>query len=151
MNYQEYLKLDILLSAQQPKSEAVGRPAHDELLFISVHHTYEVWFKQVLHELDSVLQFFSQPKIAEKDMGTIVARLERINKIFKVLVSQVDVLETMTPMDFLEFRDLIYSASGFRALPTTASLITPHFLKSKLPPCKKPKVRLASFHALKLG
>jgi tryptophan 2,3-dioxygenase len=115
MNYSEYLKLDTLLSAQRPLSTEKGRPAHDELLFISVHHTYEIWFKQLLFELDSILGYFRASHVAEKDMGTILARLQRMNEIMKILVLQVDVLETMTPMDFLEFRDLIYSASGFQS------------------------------------
>lgn len=115
MNYESYLKLDLLLSAQEPESFKKGRPAHDEMLFISIHHTYEVWFKQILFELDSILVLFSQPTIDEKDMGIAVSRLGRINEIFRVLVQQVGILETMTPMDFLEFRDLIYSASGFQS------------------------------------
>lgn len=115
MNYESYLRLDLLLSAQKPVSIEKGRPAHDEMLFISIHHTYEVWFKQVLFELDSILALFSAPKIDEKDMGTAVARLNRINEIFTILVQQIGILETMTPMDFLEFRDLIYSASGFQS------------------------------------
>jgi tryptophan 2,3-dioxygenase len=115
MNYEEYLKLDVLLSAQQPLSVQKGRPAHDELLFISTHHAYEIWFKQILFELDSVLNAFSQPTVAEKSMSPVVSRLVRMNMIMKILVQQVDILETMTPMDFLEFRDLIYTASGFQS------------------------------------
>ena len=115
MNYESYLALDVLLSAQRPVSDTKGRPAHDELLFISIHQTYELWFKQILFELNSILQILSQNKVNEKEMDKVVARLARINQIFKILVSQVDVLETMTPMDFLEFRDLIYSASGFQS------------------------------------
>lgn len=115
MNYESYLKLDILLSAQKPVSNERGRPAHDELLFISIHQTYELWFKQILFELDSILVSFSKAKVDDKDMGTAVARLNRINEILKVLIEQVNILETMTPMDFLEFRDLIYQASGFQS------------------------------------
>jgi tryptophan 2,3-dioxygenase len=115
MDYESYLKLDILLSAQKPISVEKGRPAHDEMLFISVHHSYEIWFKQVLFELDSILKLFSQEKVPDKDMGTVVSRLVRINEILRVLIEQVTILETMTPMDFLEFRDLIYAASGFQS------------------------------------
>lgn len=115
LNYESYLKLDILLSAQKPLSVEKNRPAHDEMLFISTHHAYEIWFKQMIYELDSVLNIFAQKNIDEKLMETIVSRLNRMNQILKVLISQIDILATMTPMDFLEFRDLIYSASGFQS------------------------------------
>jgi tryptophan 2,3-dioxygenase len=116
LNYHDYLKLDQLLSAQKPISPDVGRKAHEELLFITVHHSYELWFKQILFELDSVLALFKAPSVSEDDMGTIVHRLERIGAILKNLITQVDILETMTPLDFLEFRDLLYPASGFQSL-----------------------------------
>lgn len=115
MNYESYLKLDVLLSAQKPVSFEKGRPAHDEMLFISIHQTYEIWFKQILFEIDSVLNVFSMPQVDEKDIDIVVSRLGRVNEIMKILVQQVTVLETMTPMSFLEFRDLIYSASGFQS------------------------------------
>lgn len=115
MNYESYLKLDQILSAQHPESERKGRAAHDEMLFITIHQTYEIWFKQLLFELDSVLEVFSQSSVHERMMGTVVARLARMNEIMSVLVEQVKILETMTPMDFLDFRDLIYSASGFQS------------------------------------
>ena len=115
MNYESYLQLETLLSAQKPLSFEKGRPAHEEMLFITVHHTYEIWFKQILFELDSILQIFGQPMVDERSMETAVSRLNRINLIFHVLIQQVDSLETMTPMDFLEFRDLIFSASGFQS------------------------------------
>jgi tryptophan 2,3-dioxygenase len=115
MNYESYLQLDLLLSAQKPLSFQKGRPAHDEMLFISIHHTYEIWFKQLLFELDSVLKLFATKPVKEADVGTAVSRLVRMNVIMNTLVKQVDILETMTPMDFLEFRDLIYAASGFQS------------------------------------
>ncbi len=115
MNYETYLCLDQLLSAQKPQSVAHKRPAHDEWLFIAVHHAYEIWFKQILIELDSVLMKLSSDRIEERDMDVVVARLERVNKIFHVIAGQFDILETMTPMDFLEFRDLFTSASGFQS------------------------------------
>lgn len=115
MQYHQYLGLDKVLTSQQPMSEAQGRTAHDEMLFIITHQAYELWFKQILHELDSVLALFSQERIDEKDMGSIVLRLERITEIQKLLVDQIRVLETMTPLDFLEFRDLLYPASGFQS------------------------------------
>ena len=115
MNYKSYLDLDRILSAQKPAGEAAGRAAHDELLFIIIHQTYELWFKQLIYELNSVLELFSTSTVDERDIGTVASRLSRMNEIFKVLVQQVTVLETMTPMDFLEFRDLIYKASGFQS------------------------------------
>lgn len=115
-DYHSYLKLTQLLDCQKPKSAERGQPSHDELLFIIVHQAYELWFKQILSELDSVLNLFGQPKIREKDMGLIVARLERVTEIQKVLVDQINILETMTPLDFLDFRDLLVPASGFQSL-----------------------------------
>jgi tryptophan 2,3-dioxygenase len=115
VNYQEYLKLNLLLSAQEPLSFKLNRPAHDEMLFITTHHSYELWFKQLLFELDSILSLLSAKKVDERWMSTIVNRLERMNLIFKNLMDQVDILETMTPLDFLEFRDLLHPASGFQS------------------------------------
>lgn len=116
IEYSQYLKLDRLLTCHEPQSHKYGRPAHDEMLFITVHHSYEIWFKQLIYELDSLLKIFSQDRIDEREMGVLVARLQRMVEILKVLVHQVDVLETMTPLDFLEFRDLLYPASGFQSL-----------------------------------
>jgi tryptophan 2,3-dioxygenase len=116
IEYSEYLKLGQLLNCAEPRSYALGRPSHDEMLFITVHHSYEIWFKQLLFEVDSMLTIFAQPKIQEREMGILVSRLQRMVEILKVLVHQVDVLETMTPLDFLEFRDLLYPASGFQSL-----------------------------------
>lgn len=115
IEYSEYLQLSKLLDCHKPRSNEAGRPAHDELLFITVHHSYEIWFKQLLFELESVIQIFSQNKVAERDMGQLVLRLHRMVEILKALVHQVDILETMTPLDFLEFRDLLYPASGFQS------------------------------------
>lgn len=115
VQYHDYLGLDSLLSAQKLKSEEFGRKAHDEMLFIVVHQTYELWFKQMLFELDSVLETFSAGSIDESRMGSAVARLERIVAIQKFINGQIDVLETMTPLDFLEFREFLYPASGFQS------------------------------------
>lgn len=115
IEYSHYLRLNDLLDCQQPISFKLGRPAHDEMLFITVHHSYELWFKQMLFELDAMLDRFSQKKIDEREMGVIVSRLQRIVEILKVLIQQVGILETMTPLDFLEFRDLLYPASGFQS------------------------------------
>lgn len=115
VHYHNYLDIDKLLNAQHPKSVEYKKPAHDELLFIIVHQTYELWFKQILFELDSVLKTFQQPQIQEEEMGRASARLERIVSILKLIIGQVDVLETMTPLDFLDFRDMLYPASGFQS------------------------------------
>lgn len=115
VHYHDYLKLDQLLASQKPKSDEYKKPAHDELLFITVHQTYELWFKQIIFELDSVLKIFSTQKIAERDMGQAVQYLDRIVMIQKYINNQIDILETMTPMDFLDFRDMLYPASGFQS------------------------------------
>lgn len=113
--YADYLGLDKLLSSQSLKSAEHGPPAHDEHLFIIVHQVYELWFKQILHELDSVLGIFNQEYVDEKNVGTAVLRLGRITEIQKLLIEQIRVLETMTALDFLEFRDVLYPASGFQS------------------------------------
>ncbi len=114
--YSEYLQLDKLLSAQRPLSGDFGPPAHDELLFIIVHQAYELWFKLILFELESVIQVFSGAHIDEKQLAGVIARLERVHKIQDILLAQIDVIETMTPMDFLEFRDRLVPASGFQSV-----------------------------------
>jgi tryptophan 2,3-dioxygenase len=113
--YGDYIHLEKILSSQSPRSVEYGRPAHDEMLFIIVHQAYELWFKQILHELDSVRAIFSSEFVDEKHVGVAVARLERITEIQRLLIEQIRVLETMTPLDFLDFRDLLYPASGFQS------------------------------------
>ena len=105
--YTSYLRLDELLDLQTPAS---GGKEHDEMLFIVIHQVYELWFKQVLHEVDLLRQAFEKP-----DRPLALASLKRILTIFKTLVSQVDILETMTPVSFLSFRDRLDSASGFQS------------------------------------
>eukprot|EP01132_Coremiostelium_polycephalum_P002668 gene2668-3311_t len=117
--YGSYLKLERLLQLQQPESgkgNAEGVPAHEEMLFIIVHQTYELWFKQILHEIDSIRAIMSTPPTPERLNGVIVNRLRRITEIQKVLVDQIGILETMTPMDFLEFRNYLVPASGFQSV-----------------------------------
>lgn len=116
ISYSEYLKTGSLLDLQSPRSSDFGKEAHDEMLFIIVHQTYELWFRQILHEIDSVLNVFQQTVVQEEDMGRVVSRLTRIVEIQRLLVDQVSVLETMTPLDFLEFRDMLYPASGFQSV-----------------------------------
>src|SRR5262252_5551533 len=115
LHYADYLKLAALLSIQQPESARQGRPAHDEMLFIIVHQTYELWFKQILHELDRVQADFGGEVVEDEYLGRIVRGLERINEVLKLLIQQLEVLETMTPLDFLDFRDFLFPASGFQS------------------------------------
>jgi tryptophan 2,3-dioxygenase len=112
--YKNYLALPTILQAQNPQS---NHAAHDEMLFIITHQTYELWFKQIIYELDSVLQIMGQGAINDNSpaMQTVVHRLNRCVTIFETLVKQIDVMETMTPMEFLEFRDLLRPASGFQS------------------------------------
>ena len=113
--YADYLKLPQLLSAQAPESVRHGRPAHDEMLFIIVHQTYELWFKQILHELDRIQVDFGGDVLEDEYFGRIVHGLDRINEVLKLLIQQLEVLETMTPLDFLDFRDFLFPASGFQS------------------------------------
>lgn len=116
MHYGEYLQLDKLLDCQEAESTRLGRTAHDEHLFIVIHQTYELWFKQVLHEMALVQSLLGGDTFDERDGGRVVQALTRILEIMRVAIHQVDILETMTPMDFLEFRDLLFPASGFQSL-----------------------------------
>ena len=115
MDYASYLRLPQLLSNQQLESVKQGTPAHDEMLFIVIHQTYELWFKQILYELDLIQSIFGGAVVDDAELGRAVHAAERIVKIEQLLVSQIDVLETMTPMDFLEFRNLLIPASGFQS------------------------------------
>ncbi len=103
--YVSYLALDQVLSAQQPRSEE-----HDEMLFIIVHQVYELWFKELLHELT-----FLQRRLESGHTAHALATLKRILTILKTVVAQVDVLETLTPTQFLAFRSRLESASGFES------------------------------------
>jgi len=111
VTYASYLGLDQLLSAQRPLSLAKdGRPEHDELLFIVIHQVYELWFKQLIHELTAI-----QRTLESGDTDRTLHLLNRVLKILKTLVAQIDVLETMTPLQFESFRDRLESASGFQS------------------------------------
>ena len=116
LSYGSYLQLDRLLDSQTLKSTESGNSVHDEMLFIIIHQIYELWFKQILHELDSVLDMFRGNYVQEENFGIVVARFDRIIEIQKLLVNQISILETMTPMDFLEFRDLLTPSSGFQSV-----------------------------------
>lgn len=114
--YGDYLGLDRLLSAQQPVSPKYGPEAHEETLFIIVHQAYELWFKQIIHELRSILRIFGQAQIADEQLMTLVHRLQRIVTIQELLNQQINVMETMTAQEFLEFRDFLVPASGFQSI-----------------------------------
>ncbi len=114
--YADYLQLDKFLDAQHPESKKYGAEAHDETLFIIVHQAYELWFKQVLHEIHAILPVLSKEHVDEDKLSTVNLRIERIHRIQEVLVDQIDILETMTPLDFLDFRDYLIPASGFQSI-----------------------------------
>lgn len=118
VKYGEYLKLGQLLGAQEPISgkSGHGQVAHDEMLFIITHQAYELWFRQILHELHSIVAVFGEGVLDDKKTGMVNSRLERIVTIQRVLVHQMDIMETMTPLDFMEFRDLLVPASGFQSI-----------------------------------
>ena len=107
LTYGDYLKLDQILSAQEPRSEG---PEHDEMLFIIIHQVYELWFKEVLHELD-----YLQERFRGNDTARVLHTFRRVLTILKTMVAQIDILETMTPLEFLSFRDRLESASGFQS------------------------------------
>lgn len=120
MLYGEYLLLDQLLSCQEPVTrkkftEHRQTVVHDEHLFIITHQTYELWFKQIIFELDSVRELLNNEQVDEANMLKISSRLDRIKKIFGILVEQFSILETMTPLDFMDFRDYLAPASGFQS------------------------------------
>ena len=107
VTYGSYLQIEPLLELQKPRSEG---PEHDEMLFIVIHQVYELWFKQLLHEFDRVLYLLRQ-----NDAVRAQHTLKRILTILKVLVAQLDILETMTPLEFLSFRSRLEAASGFQS------------------------------------
>lgn len=117
--YGDYLQLDKLLDSQHPLSfkyaDDANGECHDEMLFIVVHQAYELWFKQIIHDLNAIIATFNKDFVPESDISGVVQKLERIKKIQNLMIGQFDVLETMTPMDFLEFRDLLIPASGFQS------------------------------------
>ena len=107
VTYGSYLRIDDLLSLQQPRSSG---PEHDEMLFIVIHQVYELWFKQLLHEFDRVVHL-----LTADDTHRTSHTLKRILTILKVMVAQLDILETMTPLEFLSFRERLEAASGFQS------------------------------------
>jgi len=117
VHYHDYLQLDKILDAQLPESDKRNLHAHDEMLFIIIHQAYELWFKQLHFETDSIAAIMARPSLNDNspELQTVVHRLSRMVTILRVLVHQVDIMETMTPMDFLDFRDMLRPASGFQS------------------------------------
>ena len=115
VHYINYLSLDKVLDSQHPLSGEGKEAAHEEMLFIIIHQTYELWFKQMLHEIDSVMDLFRKDQIDESNVGIVLRRMDRVNKIMTTLVGQLDILETMTSLDFLDFRHHLSPASGFQS------------------------------------
>ncbi len=118
MYYGTYLQTEKILDAQHPVSFREGnQPAHDEMLFIIIHQAYELWFKQILFELDYCMGVFSQQSINDnsEELNLVRHRLQRVIKIMELLNQQVGILDTMTPLDFLEFRNLLTPSSGFQS------------------------------------
>jgi len=108
LTYNRYLQVEELLSLQKLQSDP---PHHDETLFIIIHQAYELWFKQILHEIESAIQAMQDRKVLRA-----CRRLTRVGKIMQLLVDQIHILETMSPIDFLQFRDRLNPASGFQSI-----------------------------------
>ncbi|MFL6542028.1 MAG: tryptophan 2,3-dioxygenase [Chthoniobacterales bacterium] len=108
LTYANYLDLEKLLTLQNPRSSPAE---HDEMLFIVIHQTYELWFKQLLHEFEKVKRDFSAG-----DLFGAIHSFKRTRTIMKTLVGQIDILETMTPSSFSSFRDRLETASGFQSV-----------------------------------
>lgn len=108
LSYQNYLHLDELLALQTPVS---AEPEHDEMLFITIHQVYELWFKQILHEMG-----FIQRSFQANDQTAVLHGFKRVLSILKTLVAQIDILETMTPVSFSSFRHRLDTASGFQSV-----------------------------------
>ena len=108
LTYTKYLNIDKLLELQEPQSDP---EEHDEMLFIIIHQSYELWFKQILHEFDKL-----RPDLEEGKTWAAVKTMRRILTILKTMVSQIDILETMTPLEFNSFRGFLQQASGFQSV-----------------------------------
>ncbi|HET6863019.1 MAG TPA: tryptophan 2,3-dioxygenase family protein, partial [Pyrinomonadaceae bacterium] len=108
LSYNKYLRVQDLIELQNCLSDPVH---HDELLFITVHQAYELWFKQILHELDAAMALLNEDRL------TLATRaINRIVDIEKLLINQIHILESMTPISFLSFRDELNPASGFQSM-----------------------------------
>jgi tryptophan 2,3-dioxygenase len=113
--YWDYLKLDRLLTLQGGLEEDESRLASDELHFIVVHQVYELWFKLILSELRLARQHLAAPRVPEEAVPFVVHHLRRVNEILRLTVEQFRIMETLTPQDFLDFRDKLAPASGFQS------------------------------------
>src|SRR5213079_455374 len=108
LSYNKYLRVRELIDLQT----CLSSPAHhDELLFITVHQAYELWFKQILHEIDAAIRLMNEDRPAESARA-----VRRVVEIEKLLINQIHILETMTPISFLGFRDELNPASGFQSM-----------------------------------
>ncbi len=141
LTYTSYLALDEILGAQRPRSDE-----HDEMLFIVIHQVYELWFKQLLHELT-----YLQGRLEDGDTPRALGTLKRVLTILKTVVAQIDVLETMTPRQFTAFRDRLDAASGFqsaqfRELEAVLGLRDPRVLEH-YPPQSTARERIAAAQA----
>lgn len=126
LTYTNYLNVDKLLKLQEPKSDPVE---HDEMLFIIIHQSYELWFKQILHEFDKL-----RPDLENGNTWSSAKTMRRILTILKTMVSQIDILETMTPLEFNSFRGFLQQASGFqsvqfREMEIICGMRSPHIIK----------------------
>lgn len=140
--YGDYLQLPRLLDCQHPVSTVDGRAAHDEMLFIVVHQAFELWFKQILWELDAVMITMAARPVPAHALNRAVERLRRIVAIQPLLRGQLEVLETMTPLDFLDFRDDLVPASGFQSAQF-------RLIENRLgvDPATRLKIKGAEYHA----
>jgi len=118
MYYSDYLKLGNILNAQELESDKQGKHAHDEMLFIVIHQSYELWFKQILFEMKSVYDILAKEHINDNspELQIAVNRMHRTTEILRILVDKVNILETMSAQDFLDFRDMLRPASGFQSM-----------------------------------
>src|SRR5436309_610646 len=108
LSYNRYLRVPELIDLQT----CLSSPAqHDELLFITVHQAYELWFKQILHEIDAAIALMKEDRVTEAAQA-----MRRVGEIEKLLISQIHIIETMTPLRFLSFRDELNPASGFQSM-----------------------------------
>jgi tryptophan 2,3-dioxygenase len=114
--YGDYIALNNIIDSQKLRSAGAGAPAHDEMLFIVYHQVCELWFRQILFELDDICTRLSRPVVDDRDMQPVLARIDRVVGILQLVVNQTDILETMTPQSFTDVREHLSTASGFQSL-----------------------------------
>ncbi|XP_030849671.1 tryptophan 2,3-dioxygenase-like [Strongylocentrotus purpuratus] len=115
LTYENYLNIEKLLSCLQLRCPKFGKYVHDEHLFITMHQAYELWFKQTIHEVDSIREILNERPFDEKKMLMVNNRMDRIILILKLMLDQLTILETMSPLSFFNFRDYLAPASGFQS------------------------------------